>query len=173
MKTAYVYGRRRVFRPTAGLSDCRVGRVNITTDQRSPCSLLPTHIMARIRTTLWLLAVVAFAHASVLPRNADQKGKNGAVVSEVAECSDVGVRMLMRGGSAADAIIATGLCVGTINAFHCGIGGGGFMLVRSQGKQGRASYETIDFRETMPALGNETMYSNNTNPTASTVGGLS
>ncbi len=25
----------------------------------------------------------------------------------------------------------------------------------------------------MPALGNETMYSNNTNPTASTVGGLS
>ncbi|KAF9021815.1 gamma-glutamyltranspeptidase [Hymenopellis radicata] len=129
--------------------------------------------MAGIRTAIWLLAVTAFAYASVLPRNADQKGKNGAVVSEVAECSDVGVGMLMRGGSAADAIIATGLCVGTINAFHCGIGGGGFMLVRSQGKHGRASYETIDFRETMPALGNETMYSNNTNPTASTVGGLS
>ncbi len=30
----------------------------------------------------------------------------------------------------------------------------------------------IDFRETMPALGNETLYSNNSNPTASTIGGL-
>ena len=30
----------------------------------------------------------------------------------------------------------------------------------------------IDFRETMPALGNETMYSNNSDATASTVGGL-
>lgn len=30
----------------------------------------------------------------------------------------------------------------------------------------------IDFRETMPALGNETLYSNNSNPKASTIGGL-
>ncbi len=70
----------------------------------------PHHPMARIRTTIWLLAIVAFAQALVIPRNADQKGKNGAVASEVAECSDVGVGMLIRGGSAADAVSSYRLC---------------------------------------------------------------
>ncbi|KAF7297840.1 Gamma-glutamyltranspeptidase [Mycena kentingensis (nom. inval.)] len=107
--------------------------------------------------------------------NNDAWGSKGAVVSEVSGCSDHGVEILKIGGSAADAIIATGLCVGTIGAYHSGIGGGGFMLVRSQPQntKHRPEYETIDFREFMPALGNVTMYSNNSNPTASTRGGLS
>ncbi|KAH8836066.1 gamma-glutamyltranspeptidase [Flagelloscypha sp. PMI_526] len=99
--------------------------------------------------------------------------KHGAVASEVKECSDAGVGILKDGGTAADAIIATGLCVGTISAYHSGIGGGGFMLIRSQNKHGKqASYEMIDFRERAPGLSNETMYSNNTDHTASTIGGL-
>ncbi|KAJ7126463.1 gamma-glutamyltranspeptidase [Mycena crocata] len=123
--------------------------------------------------TVLKLSLLALACASSVAANAVGTGKHGAVVSEVKECSDIGVRVLQKGGAAADAIIATGLCVGVINAFHSGIGGGGFMIVREQNKKHGAKYETIDFRETMPALGNETMYSNNTNPTASTVGGLS
>jgi hypothetical protein len=46
---------------------------------------------------------------------------------------------------------------------------GGFILVRSS----NGSYEMIDMRETMPAAGNETMYSSHgANQTLSTIGGL-
>lgn len=47
-----------------------------------------------------------------------------------------------------------------------GIGGGGFMLVRSS----EGEYETIDFREKAPLLSNETMYVQNIN--LSIFGGL-
>lgn len=50
--------------------------------------------------------------------------------------------------------------------YHSGIGGGGFMLVRSA----NGSYEFIDFRETAPAASFESMYENNVN--ASLYGGL-
>ncbi|PWN52928.1 gamma-glutamyltranspeptidase [Violaceomyces palustris] len=95
-------------------------------------------------------------------------GRHGAVATEVDVCSNIGVQLLEQGGSAADAIIGASLCVGSIAAFHSGIGGGGFGLLRTKSGE----YEMFDFRETMPALGNETMYSNNSNPKASTVGGL-
>lgn len=45
------------------------------------------------------------------------------------------------------------------------------MIVRFN-KEKTHDYEMIDFRETMPAAGNVTLYSNNSNPTASTIGGL-
>jgi gamma-glutamyltranspeptidase / glutathione hydrolase len=52
-------------------------------------------------------------------------------------------------------MIATKFCVGVIGMYHSGVGGGGFMLVRSSG----GSYEFIDFREMAPAAAFETMYS--------------
>ncbi|THU77285.1 gamma-glutamyltranspeptidase [Dendrothele bispora CBS 962.96] len=85
---------------------------------------------------------------------------HGAVATEVKECSQIGVEIMKEGGNAVDAIIASTLCIGVVAAYHSGIGGGGFMMY-------------IDFRETMPALGNETMYNDSPDPTASTVGGLS
>ncbi|KAF9021395.1 hypothetical protein BDZ89DRAFT_1042820 [Hymenopellis radicata] len=54
--------------------------------------------------------------------------------------------------------------LGTINAFLCGIGGGGWFGRREN------IVSALWTMITMPALGNETMYSNNT---ATTVGGLS
>ncbi|KAJ7138819.1 gamma-glutamyltranspeptidase [Mycena filopes] len=100
-------------------------------------------------------------------------GKHGGVATEVAECSAIGVDTMKAGGNAADAILASALCVGTISAYHSGIGGGGFMLVRFPTSHGKHAYEMIDFRETMPAAGNETMYvTNGTSQTLSTVGGL-
>ncbi|KAK7059876.1 gamma-glutamyltranspeptidase [Favolaschia claudopus] len=101
-------------------------------------------------------------------------GKHGAVATEVAECSTIGVDTMKAGGNAADAILASGLCVGVVAAYHSGIGGGGFMLVRYPTSSRKHAYEMIDFRETMPAAGNETMYvTNSTTPqTLSTIGGL-
>ncbi|PWN22597.1 gamma-glutamyltranspeptidase [Microstroma glucosiphilum] len=76
-------------------------------------------------------------------------GKQGVVSSEVDLCSNVGADMLLAGGSAADAVISTALCVGSIDSFHSGIGGGGHILVRS----GKGKVTHIDMRETMPAAG--------------------
>ncbi|EPE07541.1 gamma-glutamyltranspeptidase [Ophiostoma piceae UAMH 11346] len=84
-------------------------------------------------------------------------GSHGAVASETAICSNIGVDLMRQGGTAADAMVATTLCVGVIGMYHSGIGGGGFMLVR--GPDG--SYETVDFRETAPAAAFEDMYEGN------------
>ncbi|OJJ66759.1 hypothetical protein ASPBRDRAFT_59549 [Aspergillus brasiliensis CBS 101740] len=50
--------------------------------------------------------------------------------------------------------------------YHSGIGGGGFMLVKTP----EGSFEAIDFRETAPAAAFQDMFENNTK--ASTIGGL-
>ncbi|GJC91003.1 glutathione hydrolase proenzyme [Colletotrichum liriopes] len=92
--------------------------------------------------------------------------KLGAVASEADICSKIGTDILKKGGNAADATVSTVLCVGVVGMYHSGIGGGGFMLVRSS----NGTYEFIDFRETAPAAAFETMYSNNTR--ASMYGGL-
>jgi gamma-glutamyltranspeptidase / glutathione hydrolase len=63
-------------------------------------------------------------------------------------------------------MIGATFCVGVIGMYHSGIGGGGFMLVRSA----NGSYEDIDFRETAPAAAFEDMYKDNAQ--ASVVGGL-
>ena len=55
-------------------------------------------------------------------------------------------------------LVGTLFCVGVIGMYHSGIGGGGFMIVRSS----NGSYEFIDFRETAPAAAYQDMYNNNT-----------
>ncbi|KAL4920367.1 gamma-glutamyltranspeptidase [Aspergillus aurantiobrunneus] len=92
--------------------------------------------------------------------------KRGAVASESGICSRHGTDVILKGGNAADAMVATMLCVGVVGMYHSGIGGGGFMLVKSPD----GSFEHIDFRETAPAAAFEDMFHNN--PDGSTTGGL-
>ena len=56
------------------------------------------------RLAVAVLASIALARAAVLPRNEVGVGRHGAVVTEVAQCSDIGLEMLLVGGSAADAV---------------------------------------------------------------------
>ncbi|KIL93080.1 gamma-glutamyltransferase [Fusarium avenaceum] len=92
----------------------------------------------------------------------------GAVASESSICSTIGVNILRQGGNAADAMVATVLCVGTIGMYHSGIGGGGFMLIhKGDGKNKTAPYEFVDFRETAPAAATENMFKNNVNESIS------
>ncbi|KAF4970395.1 hypothetical protein FZEAL_10050 [Fusarium zealandicum] len=96
--------------------------------------------------------------------------KLGAVACEIEICSTIGVDMLRSGGSAADAMVATVLCVGTVGMYHSGTGGGGFMLIhKSDGQNDSSPYEFVDFRETAPAAAAEDMFANNVN--ASIYGG--
>lgn len=90
----------------------------------------------------------------------------GAVTSEKAECTEIGLNMLKAGGNAADAMIANVFCVGTVAAYHAGIGGGGFALVRSA----NGSKEFINFRESAPAAAFPNMFNQNVN--LSLYGGL-
>ncbi|QRV76429.1 gamma-glutamyltranspeptidase [Ceratobasidium sp. AG-Ba] len=126
-----------------------------------------------------VLAVSAIATPTInLPpelaqRDSSSFGKHGAVATEVKQCSDLGVELMKNGGNAADAMIGAQLCVGTVAAYHSGIGGarwyiGGFMLVRTP----NGKYETIDFREFAPGGATELMYVNKTG-SPSQVGGLS
>ncbi|PMD30148.1 gamma-glutamyltranspeptidase [Hyaloscypha variabilis F] len=92
---------------------------------------------------------------------------NGAVACESAVCSQIGLDIMKDNGNAADAMVATQLCIGTIAMYSSGIGGGGFVLVRS--KEG--IYDFIDFRETAPAAAYERMFSRQ-NLTLSVRGGL-
>ncbi|PWN37052.1 gamma-glutamyltranspeptidase [Meira miltonrushii] len=102
-------------------------------------------------------------------------GPNGAVATEVDVCSNVGADLLQKGGSAADAIIGAAFCVNSIDSFHSGIAGGGFIVLRDEKKQHSGQHDgvrVIDMRESAPAASNETMYSANPNKNASTIGGL-
>ncbi|KNE62451.1 gamma-glutamyltransferase [Allomyces macrogynus ATCC 38327] len=91
---------------------------------------------------------------------------HAAVAAEVPECSTVGKNIMVQGGSAVDAAIATTLCVGSVHSFASGIGGGGFMLIRAP--DGRA--DVVDFRETAPNAIAESLYAGL--PSRAQIGGL-
>ncbi|KAF8757152.1 Gamma-glutamyltranspeptidase [Rhizoctonia solani] len=88
------------------------------------------------------------------------KAEHGAVASEARVCSQIGVDVLKDGGNAIDAAIASNLCVGTVNPFSAGIGGGGFMVIRipPSSPEKSSTVHTIDFRETAPAGSNSSMF---------------
>ncbi|KAK9071991.1 hypothetical protein SSX86_008422 [Deinandra increscens subsp. villosa] len=84
----------------------------------------------------------------------------GAVAADDARCSEIGVSVLQAGGHAVDAAVSVALCEGVVNPMASGIGGGGFMVVRSADT---ARTQAFDFRETAPAAASQNMYQNNLN----------
>ncbi|KAE9977356.1 hypothetical protein EG328_002088 [Venturia inaequalis] len=101
------------------------------------------------------------------PLHSFSEPRLGAVASESATCSKIGTSILLKGGNAADALVATNICVGVLGMYHSGIGGGGFATIRAP----NGSYFDLDFRETAPASAFEDMYKND--ELASFWGGLS
>ncbi|AEO71500.1 uncharacterized protein THITE_2152403 [Thermothielavioides terrestris NRRL 8126] len=132
---------------------------------RRPC-LLPVACWLSLLSELAPASAFPISYQGVLSNQSGSGGSRGAVASESSICSKIGIDTLAMGGSAADAMVATTLCVGTVGMYHSGIGGGGFMLVRD--RHGR--YEAIDYRETAPAAASKDMYEHDQR--ASMVGGL-
>ncbi|EPR79966.1 gamma glutamyltranspeptidase [Spraguea lophii 42_110] len=95
---------------------------------------------------------------------------NGAISSEVYEASKVGVNILKKGGNSVDAAIATAICVGIINQFSSGIGGGAFMVIMDESKKESPQYYMIDSREMAPT--NINIEKIQKNPKNSIEGGL-
>ncbi|KAF9268678.1 gamma-glutamyltranspeptidase [Marasmius fiardii PR-910] len=98
--------------------------------------------------------------------------RHGAVAADHRLCSDTGVQILKAGGNAVDAAISSVLCLGVVQPFSSGIGGGGWMTVRAPANGSNTTSEiwSIDFREIAPGRANTTMYQASTN--SSQFGGL-
>lgn len=109
-----------------------------------------------------LLAVVATA--------ADVGARSGAVATEHPLAADAGASVLRAGGSAVDAAIAAAAAICVVHASSCGIGGGGFALVRTA--DGRLA--ALDYREVAPAAATPDRYlrDGSPDPTRTVRGGL-
>ncbi|ULT90561.1 hypothetical protein L3Y34_008704 [Caenorhabditis briggsae] len=84
--------------------------------------------------------------------------KKAAVTSDHGLCSEIGRDVLIEGGNAVDAMIASLLCIGTVNPQSSGIGGG-FVMTLYNASTGMC--QTINARETAPAAATETMFVEN------------
>ena len=80
--------------------------------------------------------------------------KNAMVVSDHPQSSGIGVEILKKGGNAIDAAVATELALAVCYPEAGNIGGGGFMVIRTN--DGRV--DAIDFREMAPADASRGMY---------------
>ncbi|EME81579.1 uncharacterized protein MYCFIDRAFT_32768 [Pseudocercospora fijiensis CIRAD86] len=128
--------------------------------------LLCTVALAALLAVLLVSRGPFLLHPLAQAKQLPVKDHIGAVASNAAPCSRIGINVLHEGGNAVDAAIAAEFCLSVIGMQWTGLGGGGYALVR--GTDG--SYDFVDFRETAPASASRDMYHNNIN--ASIHGGL-
>jgi gamma-glutamyltranspeptidase/glutathione hydrolase len=74
-------------------------------------------------------------------------GKGGAAATVDVLATEAAVEALRKGANAVDAAVAAAAVLGVTEPFSCGIGGGGFMVIRTA----KGDVTTIDGRETAPA----------------------
>ncbi|MBC7671973.1 MAG: gamma-glutamyltransferase [Polaromonas sp.] len=101
--------------------------------------------------------------ATISPHSAS--ATKGMVVSASAIASDVGRNVLVAGGNAVDAAVATAFALSVTYPVAGNVGGGGFMVIRLP--DGRAT--TIDFREMAPRSATPSMFTNATGEYSSTI----
>ena len=80
--------------------------------------------------------------------------ENAMVVSARAEASKIGVDILKKGGNAFDAMVATELALAVVYPVAGNIGGGGFMVYRTE----HGELGAFDYREKAPMSASRNMY---------------
>ena len=108
------------------------------------------HSNALVSAGFTALLATGLAAAPLRPTHAQH-----AIVTSVHElASRAGTEIMLSGGNAVDAAVATGFALAVVHPQAGNIGGGGFLLLRT------ANGEThfIDFREKAPAAASENMY---------------
>ena len=104
-----------------------------------------------IRPTLTAFAATATALVLAAPPAAAQQatatGRGGGVATVDALATRAATAALRDGANAVDAAVAAAGVLGVTEPYSCGIGGGGFMVIRTA----RGKVTTIDSREAAPA----------------------
>jgi gamma-glutamyltranspeptidase/glutathione hydrolase len=103
--------------------------------------------------TLTLLALLLLPLSTWAASTPAPLGTGGAVASGDPRATKVGVEILRAGGNAVDAAVATALALAVVYPEAGNLGGGGFAVVRVNGK-----LLALDFRETAPAAATAGMY---------------
>src|SRR5215207_8352360 len=97
-----------------------------------------------------VIAIVLFDPQTALAQNQKQPtavGSGGAAATVDINGTRAAIQALRDGGNAVDAAVAAASVLGVTEPYSCGIGGGGFMVIRTA--KGRVT--TIDGREESPA----------------------
>jgi gamma-glutamyltranspeptidase/glutathione hydrolase len=89
---------------------------------------------------------VALAQESQPAKQPTAIGKDGGAATVDALGTQAAIDTLRKGGNAVDAAVAAAGVLGVVEPFSCGIGGGGFMVIRTR----KGHVTTIDSRELSP-----------------------
>lgn len=103
-------------------------------------------------------------------RNLLKIGRNGGISSDLQLCSNLTIDKVLKkfpGSNAADAAVTQALCIGMINFFNSGIGGGGYAVFSGRHDE---DHLFVDFREQAPGGAHKKMFDQC--PDCSKVGGL-
>src|SRR4051812_15606161 len=96
------------------------------------------------------------------PKQPPAVGSGGSAASVDTDGTRAAIRALRRGGNAVDAAVAAASVLGVTEPYSCGIGGGGFMVIRTA----KGKVTTIDGREESPATMTPTSFWENGAPLA-------
>jgi gamma-glutamyltranspeptidase/glutathione hydrolase len=145
---------------------------------------IPAFVMLALIASGSGLGQVASSHAQPSTARFSEPGSfvrafsGGAVAADHALASKAGADMLRRGGNAVDAAVAASFTLSVVRPFSCGIGGGGFMVVRLSvprfSEPGASVTEiALNYREQAPACAVPDYYERlaPTRPDAATRGG--
>jgi gamma-glutamyltranspeptidase / glutathione hydrolase len=111
--------------------------------------MIAPHVRVRAPVLILSIAILALASppATAQVKQPTARGTGGAVATVDVLASEAGLDVLRAGGNAVDAAVAAAAVLGVTEPFSCGIGGGGFMVIR----RADGLVTTIDHRETAPA----------------------
>jgi gamma-glutamyltranspeptidase / glutathione hydrolase len=118
-----------------------------------------TRLPVRFIALLALMAALAGLAAELLlaaDKPEPPKHRHGMVVAASPYGAEAGKEILLKGGNAVDAAVATALAMAVTYPSAGNIGGGGFMVVHPAHGQGEPL--VIDYREMAPGAASATMY---------------
>lgn len=122
-------------------------------DALAPLMWWPTNLAAVLLLVLLLSQPQpTFGSLKKQRREVALRAEHAAVATDDGRCSRVGRDVLREGGHAIDASVAAALCLGVVSPASSGIGGGGFMLIRSASN---GMTQAFDMRETAPLLSSQ------------------
>ena len=109
--------------------------------------MLRSRLLALLAPIVLVIALAAPAATAQPAKVPTAQGSGGAAASVDVLATEAAVEALRDGANAIDAAVVAAGVLGVTEPFSCGIGGGGFMVIRTADGQ----VTTIDGRETAPA----------------------